>query len=253
MNWDFVRNVFKNHHEMQEKKINDYPKIGLVNGLYATNSGLGGLTIIQAKKTHSDKKFGLEKLTGSQGDVMKESMDCAFTVLNNILKEEVKDEFHKNNEKFGIHIHCPEAATPKDGPSAGLAITLCLISLVTKIPIKNDVAMTGEIDLEGNAHTIGGLYSKIQGALNAGAKLVLIPRLNDKDLMTIFSKEQDELNSLITNSNIKDKNMKIEPSTIIDENTRMFRNCVTIKLVDNIHDILKYALVEHTMEFNDEL
>ena len=253
MNWDFVKNVFKNHHEMQEKKINDCPKVGLVNGLYATTSGLGGLTIIQTKRTHSDKIFGLEKLTGSQGDVMKESMDCAFTVLNNILKKEVKDEFHKNNEKFGIHIHCPEAATPKDGPSAGLAITLCLISLITKIPVKNDVAMTGEIDLEGNAHTIGGLYSKIQGALNAGAKLVLIPRLNDKDLMTIFSKEQDELNSLITNSNIKDKNMKIEPSTIIDENTRLFRNCVTIKLVDSIHDILKYALVEHTMEFNEEL
>ena len=253
INWDFVKNVFKNHYEIQEKKINDSPKVGLVNGLYATTSGLGGLTIIQAKKTHSDKKFGLEKLTGSQGDVMKESMDCAFTVLNNILETNIKDEFHKNNEKFGIHIHCPEAATPKDGPSAGLAITLCLISLVTKIPVKNDVAMTGEIDLEGKAHTIGGLYSKIQGALNAGAKLVLIPRSNDKDLMTIFNKEQDEINSLNNNNNIKNKKMKIVPSIIIDENTRMFRNCVTIKLEDHIHDILKYALVDHDIQFNDEL
>ena len=180
-------------------------------------------------------------------------MDCAFTVLNNILETNIKDEFHKNNEKFGIHIHCPEAATPKDGPSAGLAITLCLISLVTKIPVKNDVAMTGEIDLEGKAHTIGGLYSKIQGALNAGAKLVLIPRSNDKDLMTIFNKEQDEINSLNNNNNIKNKKMKIVPSIIIDENTRMFRNCVTIKLVDNIHDILKYALVDHDIKFNNEL
>ena len=253
IDWNFVKNVFKNHHEIEEKKINDCPKVGLVNGLYATKTGLGGLTIIQSKQTHSDKKFGIEKLTGSQGDVMKESMDCAFTVLNNILKKEVKDEFHKNNEKFGIHIHCPEAATPKDGPSAGLAITLCLVSLITKIPVKNDVAMTGEIDLEGKAHPIGGLYSKIQGAMNAGATTVLIPRANKKDLNTIFSKEEDELNSLQNNTNIRNKDTKLETSTIIDENTRLFRNCVTIRFIDTIHDILKFGLVSNDMEFNDEL
>ena len=253
IDWDFVKNIFKNLPEMELKKINDSPKIGLVNGLYATKAGLGGLTIIQAKHTHSDKKFGLEKLTGSQGDVMKESMDCAFTVLNNIINKEYKEEFHKEHEKFGIHIHCPEAATPKDGPSAGLAITLCLISLITKIPVKNDVAMTGEIDLEGNARQIGGLYSKLQGAMNAGAKVVLIPKSNEKDLDTIFSKEDNEIKSLETNKLLKNNTYSIEPSYSIDKNTKMFRNTMTIRLVENIYDILKFALVENDMKFNSTL
>ena len=182
-------------------------------------------------------------------------MDCAFTVLNNILTKEVKDKFFKENEKFGIHIHCPEAATPKDGPSAGLAITLCLISLITKIPVKNTVAMTGEIDLEGNARQIGGLYSKLQGALNAGATEVLIPRSNEEDLNVIFSKEEDELESLKKNNTFKniDSLIASKNNYKIDKNTRMFRNCVTVRIVDNIYDILKYALVENDMKFNFEL
>ena len=256
INTDFINELFKNLPKIDIKKINDTPKIGLVNGLYATKAGLGGLTIIQAKPTISEKKFGLEKLTGCQGDVMKESMDCAFTVLNNILTKETKDKFFKENEKFGIHIHCPEAATPKDGPSAGLAITLCLISLITKVPIKNDVAMTGEIDLEGNARQIGGLYSKLQGALNAGVKEVLIPRSNDEDLSVIFSKEEDEINSLKNNNSLKevDKYLLTENSSCkIDKNTRHFRNRVTVRIVDNIYDILKYALVENNLKFNFDL
>lgn len=252
---EFINTVFKNFPKIENKKINDEPKVGLVNGLYATKAGLGGITIIQAKPTISEKKFGLEKLTGCQGDVMKESMDCAFTVLNNILTKEVKDKFFKENEKFGIHIHCPEAATPKDGPSAGLAITLCLISLITRIPIKNTVAMTGEIDLEGNARQIGGLYSKLQGALNAGATEVLIPRSNEEDLNVIFSKEEDELESLKKNHTFKniDSLIASKNNYKIDKNTRMFRNCVTVRIVDNIYDILKYALVENDMKFNFEL
>ena len=252
---EFINTIFKNFPKIENKKINDEPKVGLVNGLYATKAGLGGITIIQSKPTISEKKFGLEKLTGCQGDVMKESMDCAFTVLNNILTKEVKDKFFKENEKFGIHIHCPEAATPKDGPSAGLAITLCLISLITKIPVKNTVAMTGEIDLEGSARQIGGLYSKLQGALNAGATEVLIPRSNEEDLNVIFSKEEDELESLKKNHTFKniDSLIASKNNYKIDKNTRMFRNCVTVRIVDNIYDILKYALVENDMKFNFEL
>ena len=253
---EFVTNIFRNLPEIEPKKINDLPKVGLVNGLYATKAGLGGLTIIQSKFTISDKKFGLEKLTGSQGDVMKESMDCAFTVLNNILTKKFKDDYFKNNEKSGIHIHCPEAATPKDGPSAGLAITLCLISLITKIPIKNDVAMTGEIDLEGNARQIGGLYSKLQGALNADVKMVLIPRSNEKDLDTIFSKEEQEIESLKNNSSIKNPHsysLLNDNSYVVDKDTRMFRNKMMVRLVDNIYDILKYSLIDNKMKFNTEL
>ena len=251
-----IGDVFKNFSKMEIKKINDTPRVGLVNGLYATKAGLGGITIIQSKQTFSEKKFGLEKLTGCQGDVMKESMDCAFTVLNNILDKDVKKKFLEENEKFGIHIHCPEAATPKDGPSAGLAITLCLISLITKIPIKNYVAMTGEIDLEGTARQIGGLYSKLQGALNAGVTEVLIPRTNDQDLDVIFSKEDSETGSLKNNNNIKTSDSLLLSngnSYKIDKNTRMFRNIVTIRIVDNIYDIIKYALVDNNMKFNYDI
>ena len=253
---EFIEDVFKNLHQIELKKINDKPKIGLVNGLYATKTGLGGITIIQAKPTISDKKFGLEKLTGSQGDVMKESMDCAFTVLNNILNEDFKKNFHKENEKFGIHIHCPEAATPKDGPSAGLAITLCLISLITKIPVKNNVAMTGEIDLEGNGRQIGGLFSKLQGALNADVQEVLIPRSNEKDLDIIFKKEQDEINNLKSNTiikNIESYEILNDVSYSIDKNTRMFKNKMLIRIVDNIYDVLKFSLVENDMKFNHSI
>jgi len=253
---EYISDVFMNLPKMNLKKINDKPKVGLVNGLYATQAGLGGLTIIQAKQTISEKKFGLEKLTGSQGDVMKESMDCAFTVLSNILKEDFKKDFFKENEKFGVHIHCPEAATPKDGPSAGLAITLCLISLITKIPVKNDVAMTGEIDLEGNAHEIGGLYSKIQGAMNAGAKEVLIPRNNEKDFKVILVKEKQQIDSIKKSSHIKDIDSYLlldKKSYQIDKNTFMFRDKVKIRLVDTIFDILNFSLIKNTMKFNKTL
>jgi ATP-dependent Lon protease len=250
---EYAEDVLKNLPKMNLKKINTKPQVGLVNGLYATQSGLGGLTIIQAKETFSEKGFGLEKLTGSQGDVMKESMSCALTVLHNILDTEFKKEFLKNHEKFGIHIHCPEAATPKDGPSAGLAITLCLVSLITSIPVKNTIAMTGEIDLEGKAHEIGGLYSKIQGAMKAGAKEVLIPRNNQKDMDIILKKEEEEISSIKKSSNVKDIDSFLlldNKSFQIDKNTYMFRNQVKIRLVDTIYDILKYALVKHNMKFN---
>ena len=113
--------------------------------------------------------------------------------------------------------------------------------------------MTGEIDLEGKARQIGGLYSKLQGALNAGAKEVLIPRSNEKDLDTIFSKEFEEIDSLKNSTTIKDVSsysMINNESTIIDKNTRLFRNQVTVRLVDNIYEILKYSLVENDMIFN---
>ena len=113
--------------------------------------------------------------------------------------------------------------------------------------------MTGEIDLEGNARQIGGLYSKLQGAMNAGAKVVLIPKSNEKDLDTIFSKEDNEIKSLETNKLLKNNTYSIEPSYSIDKNTKMFRNTMTIRLVENIYDILKFALVENDMKFNSTL
>jgi ATP-dependent Lon protease len=226
----FLSNVPKNNF----KKPSSYPKIGLVNGLYATSSGLGGITIIQVVKVDSDKKLSLEKLTGNQGDVMKESMNCALTLAWNLLPEEIK----KNIVNTGLHIHCPESATPKDGPSAGLAITTGIISRLINIPIRNDVAMTGEVDLLGNACEIGGLYSKIQGAYYAGIKKVLIPRDNENDLKIIFKKEE-EINKLENIS--KEENIKKEGI--------FFRNILEIVIVDTIYDILKLSLIENNIEF----
>ncbi len=256
VNKSFIDDVMSNKVKLNIKKINKEPKIGLVNGLYATTSGLGGITVIQAKKLISEKKFGLEKLTGSQGDVMKESMDCAFTLAANLLNNKDRERYENKDTKFGAHIHCPEAATPKDGPSAGLAITTCLFSLLTKIPIRNDVAMTGEVDLDGNARQIGGLYSKIQGAMNAGVKLVLIPRANEKDLDLIFRKEEEEKNNIKKSISIK----KIDSFLLLDQkswkledNRRMFRNELEIILVDSIYDILKHALVKNNYKFNKDI
>jgi ATP-dependent Lon protease len=184
---------------------------------------------------------------------MKESMACAFTLASNLLNDEFRKKFEKDNEKYGVHIHCPDGATPKDGPSAGLAITTCLVSLITKIPIRNDIAMTGEVDLEGKAGEIGGLYSKLQGALNAGVKRVLVPRNNEKDLDIIFRKEELEKNSIKKSLCIR----KVDSFLLLDKNSystikdrRIFRNELEIILVDNIYDVLIYALVENDFEFN---
>lgn len=179
-----IDDVFSGKPKLNIKKITDRPYIGRVNGLYATSSGLGGLAIIESYQTPSDTKLSLV-LTGQQGDVMKESMRVAQTVAWNLLpikiQNQIKDDM-KNNGNFGIHIHCPEAATPKDGPSGGCAITLAIVSTLTKIPIKNTVAMTGEIDLNGQVHAIGGLSDKIQGAIEAGVSLVLCPKENENEL-----------------------------------------------------------------------
>ena len=103
--------------------------------MYATNAGLGGLTIIEVLKTPSERAYSLQ-LTGQQGDVMKESMYCAKTLAWNLIptsiKKEIKEDWEKNGQ-WGLHIHCPEGATPKDGPSAGCAITIAIISSKSNI------------------------------------------------------------------------------------------------------------------------
>lgn len=181
---DFIETVMKERSKITVKKRNKVSKVGLVNGLYATGSGMGGITIIESFKTPGESKLNLE-LTGMQGDVMKESMKVAKTVTWNILPSEVKKNIKKEMEEegnFNIHIHCPDGATPKDGPSAGGAITLSIISLLTNIPVKCNVAMTGEIDLNGCIRKIGGLDLKIGGAIDAEIDTVLYPEENEEDI-----------------------------------------------------------------------
>ena len=185
--------LFKKKPVLKRTVIKPDSQIGYVNGLYASVNNQGGITCIETKMIPTDSILQL-KLTGQQGDVMKESMNVALTVAWNILPEKTKTNLLKKwklSGNMGFHIHCPEGATPKDGPSAGLAITLALVSLLTSMPVKNTVALTGEIDLNGNALEIGGLEDKILGGKMAGVKKILCPYSNKKDIELILEENPD--------------------------------------------------------------
>ncbi len=175
--------------QMDVKRIPQRPLIGTVNGLFATSAGTGGLTIIQAFKSPENKLLKLE-LTGSQGDVMQESMKTARTVAWNLLPEDIKETF-TSRMPFGLHIHVPETSTPKDGPSAGGAITTAILSQLTGIPVRPNVATTGESDLNGNISKIGGLEYKLNGAKKAGTTHIVIPEENRPDLNQIMERDPD--------------------------------------------------------------
>lgn len=200
--------ILEDHIKINFNKISNIPKIGFVNGLYATSAGIGGLTVIEVTKTFSENKFSLE-LTGHQGDIMKESVKCAKTIAWNLLSEQNKKNIFNQMKdlSWGLHVHTPDGATPKDGPSAGAAITLAILSFLINLPIKNDIAMTGEIDLNGNIKKIGGLISKLSGAKKAGVKTVLIPFENLDDLELIRKKDlsnEDNNFNIITVNTIYD-------------------------------------------------
>jgi ATP-dependent Lon protease len=165
------------------KNIHDIHKCGIINGLWANAYGKGGIIQIESQFILSNSMFDL-KLTGMQGDVMKESMNVAKTLAWNLTDDTIKTELITKFEKTktqGIHIHCPEGAVPKDGPSAGTAITVCLYSLLNNIPIDNKIAITGEITLQGCVTAIGGLDLKILGGIKAGVTKFLFPKENSKD------------------------------------------------------------------------
>ncbi len=154
-------------------------QVGQVVGLAWTEVG-GDLLTIEAALMPGKGNF---LRTGSLGDVMKESVDAARTVVRSRSRRMgIKDEVF---EKKDIHIHVPDGATPKDGPSAGIAMTTAIVSALTGIPVRADVAMTGEITLRGEVTAIGGLKEKLLAALRGGIKTVLIPEENTKDLQEI--------------------------------------------------------------------
>lgn len=189
--------------------------VGVVNGLYATDSGKGGILPIQIFNNYvgENDKFTL-KLTGSQRKIMTESVKASYTTAIHLVSEKIRTNFIKNNP-FGFHIHTPSAAVPKDGPSAGAAFTTAFVSRILNKKIKHNIAMTGEIELTGKVSKIGGLTYKLNGAKKAGVKLVFIP-LENKDDVDLIIKDCDDL----------------------------FCDDFKYKLVDNILEILEDALID---------
>ena len=166
-------------------KRHDYGKaegddrIGQVTGLAWTEVG-GDLLTIESSAVPGKGKLSY---TGSLGDVMKESIQAAMTVVRDRAEKlRINADFH---EKRDIHVHVPEGATPKDGPSAGIAMVTALVSSLTGNPVRSDVAMTGEITLRGEVLPIGGLKEKLLAAHRGGIKTVIIPQKNERDLKEI--------------------------------------------------------------------
>ncbi|MDO5352217.1 MAG: endopeptidase La [Succinatimonas sp.] len=154
-------------------------KVGLVNGLAWTS--LGG-DILQLEAVANEGK-GKHLLTGKLGDVMKESISAAITVVRTLTHDlHLSKSFY---ETCDLHIHVPEGATPKEGPSAGVGMVTAIVSVLTGNPVRADVAMTGEITLRGDVLPIGGLKEKLVAAMRGGIKTVLIPFDNEKDLWDI--------------------------------------------------------------------
>ncbi|EAQ46029.1 ATP-dependent protease La [Roseobacter sp. MED193] len=174
-NLDEFLGVAKYRYGLAEKE----DQVGVVTGLAYTSVG-GELLSIEALRLPGK---GRMKTTGKLGDVMKESIEAASSYVRSISpKIGVKPP---KFDKWDIHVHVPEGATPKDGPSAGLAMVTSIVSVLTQIPVRKDIAMTGEVTLRGNALAIGGLKEKLLAALRGGIKTVLIPQENAKDLPEI--------------------------------------------------------------------
>ena len=187
---------FKKQRKVNDLKIHSVNLVGTINGMWANALGKGGIIPIEARFYPANSFFEL-KLTGMQGDVMKESMTVAKTLAWSLTPEDRQKELVEIFEKTknqGLHIHCPEGAVSKDGPSAGGAITLSIFSLLNNKKITNTVSMTGETNLQGRITAIGGLDSKILGSIRAGVKTILYPKENQEDFDDFFEKYSTLIN-----------------------------------------------------------
>ncbi len=173
---------------------NEKDEVGIVRGLAWTS--VGGDTLQIEVNTMPGK--GEFKLTGQLGDVMKESAAAGISYIRSVAdKYEIQPEFFKDND---IHIHIPEGAVPKDGPSAGITMATAMISAITGRKVKAEVAMTGEITLRGRVLPIGGLKEKLLAAKNAGIKKVLVPKKNEKDVEEISVEIKNGLEIVLVES-----------------------------------------------------
>ena len=162
-------------------------EVGVVNGLAWTAAG-GDVLFIEATKMPGK---GTLILTGHLGQVMQESAQAAFSYARSrAVKLGIKDAFYKNSD---LHVHVPSGAIPKDGPSAGVAITLALVSALTGRPVRKDIAMTGEITLRGRVMEIGGVKEKVIAAHRGEMKMVLLPKENEKDMVDVPAQVKKEM------------------------------------------------------------
>ena len=209
---------FLGPHKFNYEGIEKNNRIGVTNGLAYTEAG-GDLLAIEAVKYRGK---GNIKITGKLGDVMKESVQAAHSYIHSRAKNYgIKEELF---QKYDIHVHVPEGATPKDGPSAGITISTSIVSILTDIPVRNDVAMTGEITLRGNVLPIGGLKEKLLAALRAGIKIAIVPKENKKDMDEIPNEVKDNIKIIFVETfdevieNALGKNLQIIPDKIYDSN-----------------------------------
>jgi ATP-dependent Lon protease len=211
-----IKTLLKNKTIIDPDTINDVSKPGVINGLYATSMGVGGVLPIEILKMPATRPYEI-KTTGNLEKVIKESTEVASTLAFNCLDKKLQDKYASEWKKkpYGFHIHCPEGATPKDGPSAGTALTVALYSMLTGMKVRNDIAITGEINLQGKVTAIGGLENKLEGAKKTGVKLVLCPKENQKHL-----------------DKIKERN-----PTLIDDNFKV----ITVETID---EAFSYSLVD---------
>ncbi len=176
---------------VNRKSAKEKHKIGTATGLAWTTLG-GDILTVDVTVMEGQEKF---ILTGQLGDVMKESAQAGLSFIkSNMKKFDIPKDFFKNKE---IHIHVPEGAIPKDGPSAGITMTIAMLSAITRVPAKTDVAMTGEITLRGEILPVGGLNEKMLAALRSGIKTVLIPKENEKDLDEVAKEIKDNLKIIL--------------------------------------------------------
>ena len=192
-NLDKFLGVKKFHFGVREEKN----LVGVTTGLAWTEVG-GDILFIEAVDMPGK---GIVKQTGKLGEVMKESIDTAYSVVRSHAQAlGIEPEVF---EKTDVHVHVPEGAIPKDGPSAGITMYTTLVSVFTKIPVKSDVAMTGEITLQGRVLPIGGLKEKLLSALRGGIKTVVIPKGNEKDLAELPEIVKKEL-KIVLAENVSD-------------------------------------------------
>ena len=174
--------------KMRPERISDFDEVGIVNGLAYTEAG-GDLLKVEVAVLEGTGKL---ELTGSLGDVMKESAHIALSFVRSIAAEYgIPTDFYKTKD---IHIHFPEGAVPKDGPSAGVTMVTAIVSALTHRAVRRDIAMTGEVSLRGNVLPIGGLKEKTMAAYTAGVESVFIPEDNMKDLDAIDPEVREKLN-----------------------------------------------------------